>query len=628
MNDKGQKLKLVDMGDLNVTKLSKKKDRGNYIHHLINDIKALDMMIDQGLIEEEPIRIGAEQEFCLVNNEFSPSNNSLEVLETINDDHFTTEIGNYNLEANLDPIVLKGKCFSVFHKRLKSLLHKIKKSASKYDTKIVLAGILPSISLENITLDKMTPMIRYEVLNEAIKDFRREDFNIHIKGVDELNLLNDSVMLEGCNTSFQIHLQVNPNTFVDTYNWVQAIAGPVLSVCTNSPLLFGKELWRETRIALFTQSIDTRTNSYVLDENQSRVSFGCHWQTGTITDIFRDNISRFRSFLTTSYIKDSVDMINNGEIPKLRALNLHNGTIYPWNRVCYGVFKNKPHLRIENRYIPAGPTLVDEIANMAFWVGVMMGKPEKYNNIHNIWDFKDVKNNFFNAARYGMATQFYWNGKNISSQRLILDELLPMAYKGLYKFGVSPEDAEYYLKIIKDRITSHSGSEWGVRSYRNLLKTYKRYEAMQILTSRIYEKQTMGHPVSTWEILDKNTEKLPNTIRIVKHIMNTDIFTVDKNDSIELVLNMMQWKGIHHLPVTNHAKKLEGILSWKDVELYANKKEKATISVNRLMKKDVITVEEHWLIEDAAKLMVNNNISFLPVIRRDKLIGVITNNDL
>ena len=379
------------MGYLDVTKLSKKKDRANYIHHLINDIKALDMMITQGLIEEEPIRVGAEQEFCLVNNQFSPSNNSLDVLETINDSHFTTEINNYNLEVNLDPVILEGKCFSLLHKQLKTLMQKAKLSANKHNTKVVLAGILPSIILENITLDKMTPMQRYEVLNEAIKDSRREDFNIHIKGVDELNLLHDSVMLEGCNTSFQMHLQVNPNNFVDTYNWSQAIAGPILSVCTNSPLLFGKELWSETRIALFTQSIDTRANSYVLDENLSRVSFGSQWETGNISDIFKDNISRFRSFLTTAYIKDSVDMINNGEIPKLKALNLHNGTVYPWNRVCYGVFNNKPHLRIENRYIPSGPTLIDEIANMAFWVGVMMGKPKEYNNIHEIWDFNDVK---------------------------------------------------------------------------------------------------------------------------------------------------------------------------------------------------------------------------------------------
>ena len=617
------------MGESKVTKLSRKKDRANYIYHMINDIKALEIMIERGMVEEAPIRIGAEQEFCLVDSKFCPNNNAIQVLETINDDHFTTEIGNYNLEANLDPLELKGKCFSKMHKQLIGLMKQAKQAAASHDTKIILAGILPSIVLDSVAIDKMTPIQRYSVLNEAIKDSRKEDFSIHIKGVDELNLLHDSVMLEGCNTSFQIHLQINPNNFIQSYNWAQAIAGPVLSACTNSPILFGMELWSETRIALFTQSIDTRANSYVLNENQSRVSFGNGWQTGTISDIFKDNISRFRSFLTTDYIKDSVDMIENGEVPKLRALGLHNGTVYPWNRVCYGVSNNKPHLRIENRYIPSGPTMIDEIANMAFWIGVMMGQPEKYKNIHNSWDFKDVKNNFFNAARYGMAAQFYWDGQYISSYNLILDELLPMAYKGLYSMGVSPEDAEYYLKVIKDRVMGHNGSEWMVRSYRNLMKEHKRFDAMQILTSKLYEKEEKGFPVSTWRIIKNTDLEKQDSNRIVKHIMNTDVYSVYKNDSIELVINIMSWKKINHMPVINHAKELVGLLSWNDVKDYLNKKGVASMSVNRLMKKsDLITVEETCLISEAKEIMMGNDISFLPVIKHSKLIGVVTTNDL
>ena len=615
------------MGELNVTKLSKEKDRANYIHHLLNDIKALDIMINKGMIEEAPIRIGAEQEFCLVDKAFLPHNNALKILENLNDDHFTTEIGNYNLEINLDPLKLEGNCFSRLHNQLNRLIKKAKIAAQKEKTKIVLAGILPSLTLDSVSLDKMTPIKRYEVLNEAIKGSRKEDFNIHIKGVDEINFLHDSVMLEGCNTSFQMHLQVAPKNFTDTYNWAQAISGPVLSVCANSPMLFGKELWNETRIALFTQSIDTRTNSFVLNENQSRVSFGNQWHTGSITDIFKDNISRFRSFLTTEFTKDSVDMIDKGETPKLRALGLHNGTVYPWNRVCYGVSKNKPHLRIENRYIPAGPTTTDEVANMVFWVGIMHGKPKRYNNIHKTWDFKDVKSNFFNAARYGMATQFYWDGKYVSSHNLILDELLPMAYKGLYSMGVSPKDAEYYLKIIKDRVRGLNGSEWLIRSYRHLKKSHKRYEAMQILTSKLYEKQEKGYPVSTWRVLDER-EGLPSEKdRIVKHIMNTDIFSVDKDDSVELVLNMMQWKDIHHLPVINHEKEIIGVLSWNDVKPLLDQKNKHDMSVGRIMKQDLVIIKEDCSISEAKRLMKDYNISFLPVAKHNKLIGLITNSD-
>ena len=459
------------MGILKVTKLTDPKDKAQYIHQLVKDIKALEIMIDDGLIEKSPIRIGAEQEFCLINEHFLPKGNSLEILKKINDEHFTTEIGNFNLEINLDPIELKGDCFSVLHKQLLDFLSKAKKIAKKEDTKILLTGILPTLTLDHMSIENMTQIQRYFVLNEAIVESRKQEFDIHIKGVDELNVLHESVMLEGCNTSFQMHLQINPDNFVESYNWAQAISGPILSACTNSPLLFGKELWNETRIALFTQSVDTRANSFLLNQKQSRVSFGNNWETGSIADIFKDNVSRFRSLVTSEYIKDSVEMLEKGQIPKLMALSLHNGTVYRWNRVCYGVGNGKPHLRIENRYIPSGPTIVDEIANMVFWVGVMAGKPKKYDKIHEKMDFKDVKSNFFNAARYGMSTQFLWDGENIPSHDLLAEKFLPMAHKGLEKLNVLKKDADYYLSIIENRINSHSGSVWTSKRFRELLKT-------------------------------------------------------------------------------------------------------------------------------------------------------------
>lgn len=615
------------MGDLNVTRLKTKKDRANYIHHLLNDIKALDMMVDNNLIEDGPKRIGAEQEFCLVNKSFLPDNRSLELLKAIDDSHFTTEISNYNLEINLDALELTGDCFSQLHKQLEFLLKKAKTSASKKSIKIILTGILPSLSINNVDEQSMTKEERYSILNDVIKSRRNQIFDIHIKGVDELNLLHDSVMLEGCNTSFQAHLQLSPKTFVDDYNWAQAISGPILSICTNSPLLFGKELWSETRIALFTQSVDTRANSYLLNEKQSRVSFGNDWQTGTISDIFKDNISRFRSFITTSFIKDSVEMLNNNEIPKLKALQLHNGTVYPWNRVCYGTINGKPNLRIENRYMPSGPTTVDEIANMVFWVGVMLGRPKKYKNIHKKWDFKDVKTNFFNAARYGMATQFYWDNTHVSSYELLLNELLPMAYKGLYRVGISPKDAEHYLKIIKNRICNHNGSEWITRNYRQLLKKQKRFEAMQVLTANMYEKQEKGYPVSTWGMLHDSTELVFKEQRVVKHLMSSDIFSVDRKDSVELVLNIMKWKNIHHMPVINSNRELVGLLSWNDVKTYLKSSKQQFDSVNKIMKTDIITTNEYMLITDAKELMINHSIGCLPVVKKNKLIGLITLND-
>ncbi|TXE19140.1 CBS domain-containing protein [Psychroserpens burtonensis] len=616
------------MGNLHVTKLSKKKDKANYIHQLIKDIEALDFMIENNMIEKAPIRIGAEQEFCLVNEEFLPNGNALDILKEINDHHFTTEIGNYNLEINLDPFELKADCFSKLHQQLKDLLNKAKIVADKYNTRIALTGILPTLSLKYITIDNMTPIQRYYVLNDAIKVSRKQDFNIHIKGVDELNLLHDSLMLEGCNTSFQTHLQIHPDDFIQSYNWAQTISGPVLSICVNSPFLFGKELWSETRIALFTQSVDTRANSFLLNEKQSRVSFGNHWETGSITDIFKDNISRFRSLVTAEFEKDSIEMLQNGEIPKLKALSIHNGTVYRWNRICYGVGGGKPHLRIENRYIPSGPTTKDEIANMMFWVGIMVGRPKSEDNIHETMDFKDVKSNFFKAARYGMAAQFKWKGKLISSKRLILDELLPMAYKGLYKMGVLPRDAENYLTVIENRVNIHNGSEWLKKSYRNLLKRKKPIEALQVLTANMYLKQECDYPVSTWKILDKEVHTTFDIDKKVVHVMNTDLFSVDKKDSLELVIHIMQWKNIHHMPVINNKKNLVGLLSWTDIKNHINEIEESTKCVQNFMKDELITITKDTPIAEAKQRMLENNISCLPVVKGKKLVGILTSKDL
>jgi CBS domain-containing protein len=615
------------MGDLKVIKLSSKEDKSDYIHQLVKDIDALDQMINDGLVESAPIRIGAEQEFCLINDEYKPSKNALEVLKAIDDSHFTTEIGSYNLELNLDPFELKGDCFSQLATQLTSLLNKAKQAASSLDTKILLTGILPTLTLKDIGVENMTPIQRYAVLNEAITESRLQDFDIHIKGVDELNLLHDSVMLEGCNTSFQMHLQVAPNDFIDSYNWAQAIAGPILSICTNSPFLFGKELWSETRIALFTQSVDTRANSFLLNEKQSRVSFGAEWTQGSITDIFKDNIARFRSLVTSRYIKDSVDMLHQGDIPKLKALSLHNGTVYRWNRACYGVGNGKPHLRIENRYIPSGPTIADEIANIMLWVGVMLGRPKRFENIDKLMDFKDAKANFFSAARYGMATQFMWNDQFISSHQLILEEFLPMAYKGLYRMGVSPKDAEYYLGIIEKRVQSHSGAQWMTKSYRELLKTHKPFEAIQTLTSKIYSKQEKGYPVSTWNVLDKYATTPFDGEKLVKHKMSTDIFSVRAEDSLELVAHIMQWKQINHMPVINDKRELIGLLSWKDLKSILNDVEKLKASVNSMMITALITINQYESVESAKLKMKAHNIHCLPVVKGLKLLGIITTND-
>ncbi len=616
------------MGTLKVKRLANKSDFLEYSNQLLADIAALEQMLQEKRFEKEPIRIGAEQEFCLVDNDFEPANNAVEILKEINDDHFTTEITKYNLEINLDPIDLSEKCFSKMHNQLKTLLEKANKIAKKHQSKVLLAGILPTIKLRHLDESYMTPLERYYMLNDAIKESRKHIIEFHIKGVDELNILHDSVMFEGCNTSFQLHLQIPQEDFVSSFNWAQAISGPVLSVCTNSPILFGKELWSETRIALFTQSVDTRANSFTLNEKSSRVSFGTDWVTGSVANIFKNNIAQFRSLLMTEEKEDSLSLLKQNITPKLKALNLHNGTVYPWNRPCYGVANNKPHLRIENRYIPAGPSTTDEIANFMFWVGIMVGRPQEYDEIHLKMDFKDAKTNFFNAARYGMATQFYWDNKLIPSHQLLLDVLLPMAYKGLYKMKVTPEDVEYYLTIIENRIKTQTGSQWMVQSFRNLQHKNNKQIALRALTEHIYNNQEKGYPIATWPIARAASKEITKNKLKVEHCMSNLVYTVQEKDSLAMANALLTWKKIKHLPVLNTHGELVGILTKKDIEAHYKKNKSLAVSCNEVMSKKVIAVSREESVANALKIMKQHNINSLPVLYKNKLTGIITSTDL
>lgn len=614
------------MGQLDVKHLVKPKDKALYVHHLVKDLEALDLMLKNDLIENEPIRIGAEQELCLTDRDFFPNDNSIEILEAINDDHFTTEIGKYNIEINADPLILKNSCFSELHQQLDNLMQKAIIAANSKDTKIILTGILPTLRLKHISEDYMTEKPRYFVLNEALKSSRRQSFNIHIKGVDELNLYHNSVMLEACNTSFQMHLQIAANEFVERYNWSQAIAGPVLSCCVNSPILFGRELWSETRIALFTQSIDTRTNTFIFNEKLSRVSFGENWQTGTVTSIFKDHISRFRSLLTSDDHDDSLERLENGATPKLKALQLHNGTVYKWNRVCYGVGGGKPHLRIECRYVPAGPTLADEIANTMFWVGLMVNTSDRYKNIHEKMDFKDVKDNFFKAARNGMQTQFKWLNELMTPKELILKELLPMAKEGLNQMNIASNDISKYLGIIEQRVSASNGSEWMVKNYRQLQKTNTSFEALQQITASMHKYQLSDKTIDQWPNFERNSHFIAHKDRIVKHNMKTKILLVDQSDSLELVSHIMRWNNIHHVPIINKKKELTGLLTWTDLMKYDAKD--LSLKVKDVMTRKVVTISQEAPLEEAKNLMISKKINCLPVVRKNELLGIITTKDL
>lgn len=617
------------MGTHAVKRLKSAKDRNTYFYRLLTDLEALEQMLQEGAFSTDPMHIGAEQEFCLVNEHWEPSNRAVEVLEAIDEPHFTPELTTYNLEINLDPRPLTGTCFSEMHEQLNTLLDHGQEVAEKHNTNIVITGILPTISTRYLKLEYMTPMERYKILSDAITEVRGSNMELHIKGVDEVNLHHDSIMYEGCNTSFQAHLQIDPDDFANTYNWAQAISGPVLSVCTNSPMLMGRELWEETRIALFTQSVDTRKSTFLLNEREPRVGFGAAWEKGSAADFFKESVVRFRSLISTDFeAEDSLEQLEAGITPKLSALNLHNGTVYPWNRLCYGRTQGKPHLRIENRYLAAGPTTSDEIANLMFWVGVMLGRPKEWDNIQEKMDFKDAKKNFFNAARYGMAAQFHWGDKIIPTKELILHHFLPMAYKGLSRANVSRKDAEHYLGIIENRINTQNGSEWMVKTYRELRKEFNAPEALRRLTASLFDRSYKGYPVDAWKRGRPNERKNTKKKRRVGDLMSTKIISAQEEDSAALVLRMMRWNDIHHLPILNDANRLVGMLTWKDVEDLGEDKRIYNLSIQEVMKANPKTVSPETRLSEAKELMKKHNIEGLPVVVEHTLVGILTSNDI
>ena len=337
-----------------------------FMQKVLYDLRALERMLDEGLIERGVTRIGAEQELFLVDASFDPTPVAMEVLADLDDPRVTTELGRFNFEFNLDPLILGGDCLARMERQLHELLAVVAGAAQRHGADVLMTGILPTLDKSHLTLDYMTPEPRYRALNDALYQLRNSEFQFRLKGPDELIVRHDNVMLEACNTSFQVHFQVGAEDFARLYNIAQAVTAPLLAAAVNSPLFLGRRLWQETRIALFQLSIDTRIPTTHVREQSPRVRFGRHWVQRSVTEIFQEDIARFRVLIGTEVEEDPFAELNAGRVLQLKALRLHNGTVYCWNRPCYGISEGRPHLRIENRVMPADPTPLNKVANAAF----------------------------------------------------------------------------------------------------------------------------------------------------------------------------------------------------------------------------------------------------------------------
>ncbi|MEO8074155.1 MAG: CBS domain-containing protein [Acidobacteriota bacterium] len=619
------------MGNLNVTDKVDESDKRHFTKALLNDLQALEKMLDGDYFEENVRRIGAEQEMFLVDASMCAAPIALDVIEEAKDERLTTELGLFNLEINAQPLDFRGNCLSSMENELHEILKVVRTAARKLDADIVMVGTLPTIQLSDYVAENLTPLPRYKEMNRVLTEMVGGERVIHIKGLDEFQMSFKDVFIEFSNTSFQIHLQVGISEYVKYYNWSQAIAAPVLAVAVNSPLLLGHRLWHETRIALFQHATDARSTVHQARNQTPRVNFGEKWVDDSLIEVFQEDVARFRIILTREVEEDSLDVLQNGGIPHLNAWQMHNGTIWRWNRACYGIIDNKPSLRIEARFLPAGPTVVDEIANSAFFLGLMTTLPEEFGDVREKMSFDDAKNNFFNVAQNGLNTQITWfDGKIYSTRRLILEELLPLARKGLERAEIDAADIEKYLGIIENRTKAKvTGAQWMLDSFENICEKANLNTCLQTLTSAIKTNQETNKPVHEWKLAELSDEAdwIENYC-VVGQFMITDLFTVRPEDVIDLAASLMNWQEIQHVPVEDDEGKLVGIVTHRDLlELLVTSKPENETVIRDIMKTEITTIAPETMTLDALKLMREKNIGCLPVVKDEKLIGLITAQD-
>ncbi len=606
----------------------------NFTRALLEDLQALERMIDSGMIESGVRRIGAEQEMFLVDQAGRPAPRAVEVLDQIGDPRFTTELARFNLEANIDPIVFSHDCFRMMDDRLTGLVQWARRGARACGARVCLTGILPTLSLDDLSLDNMTPNPRYLALNREMSRLRGGEFRVDIKGLDELDTSHDNVMLESCNTSFQIHFQVGPEEFAKLYNLAQLVTAPVLAAAVNSPLLLGRRLWQETRIALFQQSVDSRSKTHQARGHPSRVSFGDRWVDRSIIEIYREDIARFRVLLATGIEEDSLQAVARSDIPPLSALRLHTGTVYRWNRACYGMHQGTAHLRIENRALPAGPTVVDEVANASFFFGLMAALADELEDVGSVMAFDDAKGNFIAAARHGLKAQFSWlNAETLTARDLILTRLLPKARDGLNRAGIAGPDIERYLGVVAERVESaRTGAQWLLDSYAALSADATGDETFRTLTTATISRQLRGEPVSRWTAATlAESEGWRESFQTVGQFMTTDIFSVQPQDLVNLAASLMEWEHLRHVPVEDDEGKLVGLVSHRAfLRLVASgllKSGAESVAVNTIMRTDLVTVTAETPTLQAIEKMRRHKVGCLPVVDGARLVGIVTERD-
>jgi gamma-glutamyl:cysteine ligase YbdK (ATP-grasp superfamily) len=476
------------------------EDRRRYRDKVQRCLEAFAGMLRESRFAPEPPSMGMEIELNLVDESGRPAMRNAAVLDAIADDQWATELAQCNIEVNLPPFPLAAKSLDALEQRVRDTLNDADARARRHGTRLILVGILPTLRQADLTEETLSANPRYRLLNEQIMGARGgEAMHLDIAGTERLRTHADSIGPEAACTSVQYHLQVSPEDFAAYWNASQMVAGVQAALAANSPFLFGHELWAETRIPLFEQATDTRAKELREQGVRPRVWFGERWIT-SILDLFEENSRYFSPLLPVCEDGDPFDQLARGEAPTLDELTLHNGTIYRWNRPVYDIAQGRPHLRVENRVLPAGPTVADTMANGAFYYGLVRALAAEERPAWNRMSFAAAAANLHRGAQYGMDATVVWpDVGEVRVTDLVLDRLLPQAATGLELWGVDGVVRDRLLGIIEQRCVARcNGATWQTRMAHAL--GGERPEALRQMVQRYIEHMHTNAPVHTWPV--------------------------------------------------------------------------------------------------------------------------------
>lgn len=483
-------------------------DRQRYRQKLRECLDVLRILLEEGRFATPRNLMGLEIELNLADPAGLPRMVNGEVLERIASRDFQTELGRFNLEVNIVPHRLGGRVLDQLAEELRTVLGYADRQAQDAGAGIVMIGILPTLTGEDLVRSNLTAADRYALLNDQIMASRGEEVQLDIAGVERLTRSSPSIAPEAACTSVQLHLQVTPERFADVWNAAQAVSAVQIALGANSPFLFGRELWRESRIPLFLQATDTRPPELSAQGVRPRTWFGERW-IDSAYDLFQENVRYFPALLPICDEEDPQRVLTEDGAPGLAELVLHNGTVYRWNRPVYGVADGVPHLRVENRVLPAGPTVVDVLANTAFYYGLVRTLADDPRPVWTRLSFDEAAENFETACRDGIDAELVWprHGRGggtarVPAVRLVQEELLPLAAAGLDAWGVESADRNRFLKVIEERCRRRvNGASWQAAAYRRAVDGgLERAKALAAVTRRYAELARTGEPVHDWPV--------------------------------------------------------------------------------------------------------------------------------